>query len=74
MTPVVRKLVEEALGTAKDNLYRAQAAARGRKPDVAYGTSGQTLDQIIQGYQAEVKKWEAELQPSKPPTRGNTRG
>jgi hypothetical protein len=49
------------LGNAADNLCRAQAAARSCDASKQWGQSGQTLHQIIDGYQAEHDRWKRAL-------------
>ena len=55
MNQYLVELAKNDLANARDNLYRANAAAAGRDPNAQYGTSGKTLLQIIDGY----RKWEA---------------
>jgi len=57
----IRYAIQSQIGNARDNLHRAQAAARRFDPTLQYGESGQTLQQIIDGYQAEVDRWERAL-------------
>ena len=61
MTPYVRKLLEQDLGIAEDNLYRAKSAAKSVNPSMQYGESGKTFNQIIQGYQDWVDEVKKEL-------------
>lgn len=64
MTPVTNDIVaavKDNLSNAKDNLYRAQMAARRSDPSKQYGESGETLQQIIDGYQSSVDRWEKAL-------------
>lgn len=49
--------VIDRLRAAEDNLYRAQLAARRSNLHDQWGESGQTLQQIIDGYQTEVDRW-----------------
>ena len=56
MTSRLRKLAEQDLAMARDNLARARSAAYGRDASLQWGQSGQTLNEIIQGYE----KWERE--------------
>ena len=73
MNDTTKKLALEALlsklSAADDNLYRAKTAASWQDADKLYGSSGQTLNQIIEGYQREVDKYRQairDLQESKP--------
>lgn len=50
------KLAQDDLGAAQDNLCRARAASRHCDSAAQWGASGQTLNEIIIGYE----KWEAE--------------
>ena len=50
------ELAQNDLGSARDNLARARAAARGCDPSKEWGQSGQTLNEIIAGYE----QWERE--------------
>lgn len=52
------ELAKQDLANAQDNLYRARAAARGCDATIQWGRSGQTLNEIIAGYE----KWESEAQ------------
>jgi hypothetical protein len=54
----IQHAVRVQLGHARDNLYRAQAAAVRYKPSQRWGESGETLQQIINEYEAEVQRWE----------------
>jgi hypothetical protein len=49
--------IKSQLGNAQDNLHRAKSAARNSDPTKEWGQSGETLQQIIDGYQAEVDRW-----------------
>lgn len=48
------ELAQNDLGSARDNLARARAAARECDPSKQWGQSGQTLNEIIAGYE----EWE----------------
>ncbi len=50
------ELAKQDLANARDNLYRARSAANGRDADLQWGQSGQTLNEIIRGYE----DWERE--------------
>lgn len=50
------ELAKRDLSEARDNLFRARAAAKGCDPTEEWGQSGQTLNEIIAGYEA----WEQE--------------
>ena len=50
MKTQVRQLVKNALGGAEDNLYRCERACSSRGASEFYGQSGQTLNEIRQGY------------------------
>ena len=56
MTPKAKaiaiKALENDLGDASDNLHRARHAATCQDASKPYGQSGQTLQQIIDGYQS----------------------
>jgi hypothetical protein len=54
--------IKVQLGNAEDNLHRARHAARGYDATKQWGQSGQTLAQIIQGYEDEVARWKAALE------------
>lgn len=54
--------VKGRLGAAEDNLYRATRAATGCDPTQQWGQSGNTLQEIIAEYQAEVDRWKRALQ------------
>jgi hypothetical protein len=49
---IIVRLLEQDLGAAGDNLLLARSAARGRDASLPWVGSGQTLQQIIDGYQA----------------------
>lgn len=52
------------LAGAQDNLYRAKAAFRNRTSSQMmeeYGQSGNTCKSILDGAEAEVKRWEIAL-------------
>lgn len=57
------RLIKREIGSADDNLARANLAAKTHPRDTYYGQSGQTLDEIIEGYEAskrlpeEVLEW-----------------
>jgi hypothetical protein len=57
----IKKLIQADLGNAQDNLYRAQAAARECDPSKEWRQSGQTLQSIIDGYQAWADQAQAAL-------------
>ena len=61
MNPDIEYAIKRQLGQAEDNLFRAKLA--GRRSDVTqqWGESGQTLQQIIDGYQREVDRWKRAL-------------
>lgn len=50
------KLAESDLSNARDNLARARSASLRHDPTLQWGNSGQTLNQIIAGYE----EWEQE--------------
>lgn len=54
MSSYLVKLIENDLGAAQDNLYRAKIAARGRDTSAEWGESGVTLQSLIDGYQRKV--------------------
>lgn len=56
MTKRLAALAKDDLGAARDNLARARAAARNCDPSKLWGESGQTLNEIIAGYE----RWERE--------------
>ena len=51
---LVLKLIEDAKGAAVDNLARARLAASHQDASKLYGQSGQTLNEIIAGYQKRL--------------------
>lgn len=53
--------VKGRLSAAEDNHYRATCAAKGRDVHQQWGQSGETLQQIIDGYQAEIDRWKRAL-------------
>jgi len=55
MSEYLKRLAENDLGNARDNLCRARAAAKSGDPSRQWGQSGQTLNDIIRGYE----EWEA---------------
>lgn len=57
----LEEAVRGRLGEAEDNLCRAKLAARNRDADAQWGESGETLQQVIDGYQAAVDHWKAAL-------------
>jgi hypothetical protein len=61
MTPEIKadieKLIRDEIGRAEDNLFRAECAARKHDPRKQWGESGQTLQQIIDGYQAQNDRY-----------------
>lgn len=59
---MVRELIVLHIGGYKDNLYRARHAAAQMDSSKQYGQSGQTLDEIIAGYEEPMQKWEAILE------------
>ncbi len=65
MTPETKrniiKAIRSNLGQAEDNLTRAELAARHNPRDDEWGRSGQTLGQIIEGYERERALWRATL-------------
>ena len=62
MTEQVKRLVRDRISLGQDNLHRAKAAARGGcDVNAQWGESGETLAQIIESYEADIKEWEAEL-------------
>jgi hypothetical protein len=61
MNKDIEYAVRAQLGMAEDNLCRAKAAARRADPTKPWGESGQTLQEIIGGYEAEVRRWKAAL-------------
>ena len=61
------------LGNAADNLHRARAAARSVDASKPYGQSGKTLQQIVDGYQAEYDRWQQALAAGAGSTRGARR-
>lgn len=57
---VIKNALQDELGRAQDNLCRAKMAICAANADKMYGESGQTLNQIIQGYQERVDEvWAA---------------
>jgi len=61
MNKDVEYAIKAQLGNAEDNLYRATLAAKRCDASQQWGESGQTLQQIINGYQAEVDRWKRAL-------------
>jgi hypothetical protein len=61
MNPDVIAAVKSQLSNAEDNLYRAKHAALTCDPSKQWGQSGQTLNEIIAGYDAEVARWKRAL-------------
>lgn len=63
LSPKVRKLVEDALAVAEDNLHRFKAASRTQGVQLTdeWGYSGKTLQEHIDSWQAEVDSLKAEL-------------
>lgn len=57
----VIQAVKSQIANAEDNLFRANAAARSHDASKQWGQSGETLQQIIDGYQAEVDRWKRAL-------------
>lgn len=57
----VAAAINAQLENAKDNLNRASCAGRRHDPSLQWGESGQTLQQIVDGYQAKVLRWEGAL-------------
>ncbi len=51
---VIKDALQRELGNAQDNLHRAQAAAKNCDPSQQWGQSGETLNDIISGYQQRV--------------------
>ncbi len=51
---VIKDALQKELGNAEDNLYRAKHAAEKCNPDLQWGQSGQTLNEIIAEYQQRV--------------------
>lgn len=61
MNKDITEALQDKLGNAQDNLYRAKCATRFHDPSQLWGQSGQTLGEIISGYQAGVDRWEAAI-------------
>lgn len=57
MNQDIVKLVREKLGYACDNLHRAKSAAQRCDPSKEWVQSGQTLNEIVAGYQQEYDRW-----------------
>lgn len=56
---LVLKLLRNEIGGAKDNLARARIAAAHQDASKIYGQSGQTLNEIIAGYQKRLDEVQA---------------
>ena len=50
----VRAIIKDAMGGATDNLYRCELACGANDPSKEWGQSGQTLNEIRQGYSNRV--------------------
>lgn len=61
MNDDIEYAVRAQLSIAEDNLYRAKLAGRRSDLTQQWGESGQTLQQIIDGYQSEVDRWKRAL-------------
>jgi hypothetical protein len=61
-------LANRDLSNARDNLYRARAAARGSDPSRQWGQSGRTLNEIIAGYEEWESRALAALEHAQKPT------
>lgn len=59
---IVIRALQDKLGAANDNLYRALRTAKAIDASKMYGQSGQTLNQIIAGYQEEANVYAAAIQ------------
>ena len=63
-TKLVQQVLEDAVGNAEDNLVRAQIMFQSYTPkqmQQKYGESGQTCQQILDGYRTRYNELEAEL-------------
>lgn len=63
------ELANQDLANAQDNLYRARMAARGYDATAQWGQSGQTLAEIIAGYEEWEAKAKATLEQAQSLTR-----
>lgn len=67
--PRLVELAENDLAQAKDNLYRAKCAVGWCDPNQPYGQSGQTLNDIIAGYERWIIEAEATVKQAQEATR-----
>lgn len=61
LNPDIEYALKQQFNNARDNLFRAKAAAKLFGPDKPWGGSGQTLQEIIDEYEGEVTRWKRAL-------------
>jgi hypothetical protein len=58
----IERLIKREIGGVDDNLARANLMAKTHPLDKQYGQSGQTLGEIIEGYEAAKRRPEKALE------------
>lgn len=58
----LRRAVQQMLGNAEDNLYRAKRSFTGSDLSAQHGQSGKTRAEILAEYQEDYDRWQRALE------------